>query len=95
MKLNDVLLVMADFSPEDLLKVNLTSIALIRHKRRLAGMMIKNTLKVNDIVKCNHKRFIGDTFKVLKINRTKANLEHQGTKGVWVINLCMIEQLTK
>ena len=91
MKLHDVLLGMGDFSIDDLRKINSTVIALIKHKRNLTGAIIKGTLSTGVEVKVNHKDFQDETFKVVKVNRTKATLERKKDNVKWNIPLSIIE----
>jgi len=59
---------------QELLTLNERVVDTINLKRRQEALKVKNQLEVGGLVECDHRRLVGRTLEVLKINRTKARV---------------------
>jgi len=63
----------------------------IEFKQHDKMLTIKNKLRPGMPCKVNHARVAGKKFTVKKVNRTKAVLTMEGTKGNWTVPISLIE----
>ena len=61
---------------QELLELNERVIATINYKRRMASKQMKSQLEVGSLVEANHPKLVGQTFEVVQIKRTKANIRN-------------------
>ena len=78
-------------SLEDLRMLNQRVIEVIKMKRRITALDVKEGLYVGANVKVNHPKLMGKQLRVEKINRTKASLKVLNGFGSYNVPLSMIE----
>jgi len=77
-------------SIQDLVELNKRAVSTIKSKRLLAGLDNATKLTIDATVKINSPKFIGDDFKVFKINKAKAVLTHVKTNVNYTVPFSMI-----
>ena len=78
-------------SLEDLRMLNQRVIEVIKMKRRITALDVKEGLYVGATVKVNHPKLMGKELRVEKINRTKASLSLLNGDGFYNVPLGMVE----
>lgn len=78
-------------SLEDLRMLNQRVIEVIKMKRRVTALDVKEGLYVGATVKVNHPKLMGKELRVEKINRTKASLSLLNGVGFYNVPLGMVE----
>ena len=78
-------------SLEDLRMLNQRVIEVIKMKRRITALDVKEGLYVGATVKVNHPKLMGKELRVEKINRTKASLSLLNGVGFYNVPLGMVE----
>lgn len=78
-------------SIEDLRMLNQRVVEVIKMKRRVTALDVKEGLYVGATVKVNHPKLMGKELRVEKINRTKASLSLLNGVGFYNVPLTMIE----
>ena len=78
-------------SLEDLRMLNQRVIEVIKMKRRITALDVKEGLYVGATVKVNHPKLMGKELRVEKINRTKASLSLLNGIGFYNVPLGMVE----
>ena len=78
-------------SLEDLRMLNQRVIEVIKMKRRVTALDVKEGLWVGATVQVNHPKLMGKELRVEKINRTKASLSLLNGIGFYSVPLGMIE----
>jgi S-adenosylmethionine:tRNA-ribosyltransferase-isomerase (queuine synthetase) len=91
MNLTTMLTSIDALSIDDLKVLNERIVATIKHKRNNIGATIAKDLKFGLKVRVKHKDFVGETFTVQKVNRTKAELIRERDNQGWNIPFSMIE----
>ena len=77
-------------SIEDLRTLNTFVVATIKSKKGLEGMKVATQLKVNMVVKVDHKDHKNTKWTIQKINRTKAVLTMEGSTTQYNVPFNMI-----
>ena len=78
-------------SIEELRMLNNKVVEVIKSKRSINALDVKEELYIGANVKVNHPKLMGKQLRVEKINRTKAKLKLLNGGGVWNVPLSMIE----
>ena len=78
-------------SLEDLRMLNQRVVEVIKMKRRVTALDVKEGLYVGATVKVNHPKLMGKELRVEKINRTKASLSLLNGVGFYNVPLGMVE----
>jgi hypothetical protein len=78
-------------SLEDLRMLNQRVIEVIKMKRRVTALDVKEGLWVGATVQVNHPKLMGKELRVEKINRAKASLSVLNGVGFYNVPLGMIE----
>jgi len=78
-------------SIEDLRMLNQRVVEVIKMKRRVTALDVKEGLYVGATVKVNHPKLMGKELRVEKINRTKASLSLLNGVGFYNVPLGMVE----
>lgn len=78
-------------SIEDLRMLNKRVVEVIKMKRRVNSLDVKESLWVGATVKVNHPKLMGKELRVEKINRAKAALSVLNGVGFYNVPLGMIE----
>ena len=78
-------------SIEDLRMLNKRVVEVIKMKRRVTALDVKEGLYVGATVKVNHPKLMGKELRVEKINRTKASLSLLNGVGFYNVPLGMVE----
>lgn len=82
---------LTQMSLEDLRMLNQRVIEVIKMKRRITALDVKEGLYVGATVKVNHPKLMGKELRVEKINRTKASLSLLNGVGFYNVPLGMVE----
>jgi len=78
---------------EELRQLNEEVIATINHKRRMASMRMRNSLSVGSIVEADHPKLAGQTFEVVKIKRTKADIRAADSYGYYTVPMSILTEI--
>ena len=78
-------------SIEELRMLNNKVVEVIKSKRSINALDVKEELYIGANVSVNHPKLMGKQLRVEKINRTKAKLKLLNGGGVWNVPLSMIE----
>lgn len=78
---------------EELRQLNEEVIATINHKRKMASMAMKAQLRVGSLVEADHPRLVGQTFEVVQIKRTKANIRNIEGGPMYSIPMSMLSEV--
>lgn len=78
---------------EELRQLNEEVIATINHKRKMAALEMKAQLRPGSLVEANHPRLVGQTFEVVQIKRTKANIRNIEGGPIYSIPMSMLSEV--
>ena len=79
---------------EELRQLNEEVVATINHKRKMASMAMKARLLPGMLVESDHPRLAGQTFEVVRIKRTKADIRNiEGSTGIYSVPMSMLSEV--
>jgi hypothetical protein len=78
---------------EELRQLNEEVIATINHKRKMASMAMKSRLLPGMLVEADHSRLVGQTFEVVQVKRTKANIRNVEGGPIYSIPMSMLSEV--
>ena len=78
---------------QELLELNERVIATINYKRRMASTQMKSQLRPGMLVESNHPRLVGQTFEVVQVKRTKANIRSVEGGPIYSVPMSMLSEV--
>jgi hypothetical protein len=89
-KLSSITPLLSGLSCEELRSLNSMVISVLKSKRALESKLVGATLKVGDMVTCDHPKLAGKALRVTKISRTKATVRPEGAFSGYNVPMSML-----